>query len=148
MTSWWRHTNGPFDSNGPFSGNWPFNLNGPFGSSLPLTISNSYAPPDGFIEPIEGGPSLEVPLTMVLCPSGVSEVWLCSALFQKALFQFLLFRTSDFPKRSVSLATLLRLLPRLNLFALGHLQDSFPTAGQPRILKRSLQCDIFRPLKC
>ncbi len=46
------------------------------------------APPDGFIGPIEGGPSQEVPPTMVLCPSGVSEAWLFSALFQKALFQF------------------------------------------------------------
>ena len=50
-------------------------------SSLPLTISNGYAPPDGFIGPVERGPSLEVPLTTVLCPSGVSEAWLCSALF-------------------------------------------------------------------
>ena len=46
------------------------------------------APPDGFIGPFEGGPSQEVPPTTVLCPSGVSEAWLFSALFQKALLQF------------------------------------------------------------
>ena len=46
------------------------------------------APPDGFIGPIEGGPSREVPPTTVLCLSGVSKAWLFSALFRKALFQF------------------------------------------------------------
>ncbi len=110
-------------------------------SPLPLTISNGCVPPDSFIGPFEGGPSLEVPLTTVLCPSGVSEAWLCSALFRKALFHFLLFQTSDFPKRSIFLATLLQLLPRLNLFALGRLRDSSPTTRQPRMLKRSLQRD-------
>ncbi len=121
-------------------------------SSSPLTISNGCVPPDGFIGPVERGPSLEVPLTMVLCPSGVSEAWLCSALFRKALFHFLLFQTSDFPKWSVFLATLLRLLPRLNLFVPGHLRDSFPSTRQPGILEWLLQCDSiplqgFRSMK-
>ncbi len=77
------------------------------GSSSPLTILNGWVPPDGFMGPIEGGSSLEVPPTTVLCPSGVSEVWLCSALFRKALFQFLLSQMLGFPKWLIFLATLL-----------------------------------------
>ncbi len=73
-----------------------------------LTIFKSRAPPDGFIEPVEGGPSQEVPLPTAPCLSGVSEVWLHPALFQKAMLQLSVFRTSDFPKRSNRSATLLR----------------------------------------
>ena len=73
-----------------------------------VTVFNGRAPPDGFIELVEGEPSQEVPLPTVLCPSGVSEAWLYPALFQKAMLQLSVFRTSDFPKRSNRSATLLR----------------------------------------
>ncbi len=78
MTSWWRHSNGPFDSNGPSSlkqAIQPWMARSE--SSLPLTVSNGPAPPDGPIGPIEGGPSQEVPLTMVSPRRG------CSQLFSK-----------------------------------------------------------------
>ncbi len=110
-------------------------------SSLPLTVSNGCAPPDSFIglyweRTLPGGPSHNGPMP-IRCLWGVAVL----SPFPKGLASISVFRMSDFPKRSIFLATLLRLLPQLNLFALGRLRDGFPTTRQPRMLKRSLQCD-------
>ena len=68
-------------------------LNSPFRTFFAYNRPQRFgALPDSFIELFKGGPSEEVPPTTVLCLSGVSEAWLFSALFQKAL---LLFRFSE-----------------------------------------------------
>ncbi len=53
-----------------------------------------------------------------------------------------------FPKWRILSATLLLFPWHFNLSAPGHLQTVPPFTRQPMVLKRSLQCDIFCPLKC
>ncbi len=86
------------------------------------TISNGWAPPDGFMRPASGRTLLKGPSHNGLMP--IWCLWGMAAFssFPKALFHFPIFRMLGFPKWHTPLATLLQLPWHFNLFALGHLQ--------------------------
>ena len=149
MTSWWRHSNGPFDPNGLDSLKRAVRpQTAHLERSSPLTVSNSWGASRRLYRTLwgrtlPGGPSHNGPMP-IRCLRGMAVL----SSFPKGLVAISVFQTFAFPKRSVHSATLLQFLPWLPLFALGRLRDGSPTTRQPRILKRLLQRDIFCPLKC